>query len=124
MRSSAGHERLQVLGRVVRDAFVAADRERVEEPPHRSPEEPPAPGEAGDRGVDRSAEHPHQRVGAATGTGLRRQAPPVHAQRADHRGPQRQGLEPHLGEAGLGQGRLDFPALGRRGLVAGPGPRG
>jgi hypothetical protein len=28
--------------------------------------------------------------------------PPVHAQRADHRGLQGHGLEPHLGEAGPG----------------------
>jgi hypothetical protein len=46
--------------------------------------------------------------------------PPVHAQRADHRGLQGHGLEPHLGEAGLGQSRLHLPTPGRRGLVAGP----
>src|SRR5215203_4110986 len=46
--------------------------------------------------------------------------PPIHTQRADHRGLQGHGLEPHLGEAGLCQGRLPLPTPGRRGLVAGP----
>jgi hypothetical protein len=57
-------------------ALVPVDRDRVEEPPHGAAEEPPAPGEPGDRRVDRSAEHPHQRARPATGTGLRHQASP------------------------------------------------
>src|SRR5829696_4066395 len=71
-----GHERLQVFGRVGSDALVPANRDRVGEPPHGTAEEPPAPGEPGDRRVERSAERPHQRAGTATGIGLRRQASP------------------------------------------------
>src|SRR5215204_4274578 len=58
--------------------------------------------------------------GARRGPGSAIKRPPVHAQRADHRGLQGHGLEPHLGEAGLGQDRLHLPTPGRRGLVAGP----
>src|SRR5215207_5620119 len=71
-----GHERFQVFGRVGSDAFVPADRDRVEEPPHGAAEEPPAPGQLGDRRVDYSAGRSHQRAGTAMGTGLRHQASP------------------------------------------------
>ena len=71
-----GHERLQVFGRAGSDALVPADRDRVEVPPQGTAEEPPAPGEPGDRRIDNSAERPHGQTGSAMGTGLRRQASP------------------------------------------------
>src|SRR5215218_10116386 len=77
-----GPQRHQVFGRVRADTLVPADRDRVEEPPHGAAEEPPAPGEPGERRVDRSAKRPHKRAGPATGTGLRRHVPAPFTPRA------------------------------------------